>query len=231
MDPIMDTVVPAVVPQIFINIYPIAIIIAIVTAVIGLLGVILAKNDFQKVLLIQLVSYAMLLIVAAVGTDLAEALILPGLVVSLAEILLVSEILISREVTRRSEKGEYPRKVKLKFNPIKMEIVKTAIPVTSLVTILYGVILTGFTGGAVAGAGILIYLFVGKLRGFSHNFWEEMANISGVAWVLWILGFLLYFLNPQLWLVALFMSSGGIVIKVALKLGLLGMLGREEFNK
>ncbi len=230
MDPMIDAVVPAVVPQIFINMYPVAIIIAIITAVTGLLGIILAKSDFQKILLIQVVTYAMLLIVAAVGTDLAEALILPGLVVSLAEILVVSEILISREVTRRSEKGEDPRKLKLKFNPIKMEVIKTALPVTSVVTVLYGAILTGFTGGAVAGAGILIYLFVGKLRGFSHNFWEEMVGISGVAWVLWLLGFLLYFLNPQLWLVALFMSGGGIVIKVALKLGLLGMLGREEFN-
>ena len=35
--------------------------------------------------------------VAAVGTDLAEALVLPGLVVDLAEILAISEILMNRK--------------------------------------------------------------------------------------------------------------------------------------
>jgi len=58
-----------------------------------------------------------------------------------------------------------------------------------------------------------------------------MAGISGVAWVFWLLGFLIYFIAPQYWLVALFMSGGGIIIKVALKLGLLGILGREEYNR
>jgi len=222
----LDSIVPTVVPQIIINFYPIAILIAILTAVIGLSGVILERDDFQKILIIQIVTYAMLMIVAAVGTDLAEALILPGLVVSLAEILAVTEVLIFREYTKRGSE-----KPKLEYKPVDMEVLKTAIPMTSILCVIYGTILTGFTGGAVAGAGILIYLFIGKPRGLSHEFWEEMAGVSGLAWCLWLLGFLLYFLNPRLWLVALFMSGGGIVVKVALKFGLLGILNREEFNK
>lgn len=226
-----NTVVPALVPQLFVNFYPIAIIIAIIIAVIGFSGLILEKNDFQKILVIQIPILAMYLMVSAVGTDLAEALILPGMVVSLAELLAVSEILISREITRRTDRGENPRVLEFNFKPIKMEVLKTAVPITCIIFVVYGVILTGFTGGAVAGAGILIYLFVGQPKGFSNEFWEEMAGISGVAWIFWLLGFLIYFINPQLWLVALFMSAGGIVIKVALKLGLLGILGREEYNK
>lgn len=230
MDP-NSTVVPVLVPQIFVNFYPIAIVIAIIIAVIGFSGLILEKNDFQKILILQIPIMAMYLIVSAVGTDLAEALILPGMVVSLAEILAVTEILISRELTKREKKGKPRRAMKFKYEPIDMEVLKTAIPITCIVCVLYGVILTGFTGGAVAGAGILIYLFAGRAKGFSNNFWEEMAGISGVAWVFWILGFLIYFIAPQYWLIALFMSGGGIIIKVAMKLGLLGILGREEFNR
>ncbi|HIH62647.1 MAG TPA: DUF2105 family protein [Methanobacteriales archaeon] len=225
MDP--SSVVPNFVPQIITNFYPLAIIIAILTAAIGLSGVIIERDDFQKILIIQIVTYAMLIIVAAVGTDLAEALILPGLVVSLAEILAVTEVLIFREYIKRGI--SYPRLKE--YKPIDMEVLKTAIPMTSLLCVVYGTILTGFTGGAVAGAGILIYLFIGEPKGLSHDFWEEMSGVSGLAWCLWLLGFLLYFLNPRLWLVALFMSGGGIIVKVALKFGLLGILNREEFNK
>jgi energy-converting hydrogenase A subunit G len=213
------------------NFYPIAIIIAIIVAVIGLSGIILEKKDFEKILIIQIPILAMYIIVSAVGTDLAEALILPGMVVSLAEILAVSEILISRELTKREKIGKSPRILKIDYEPINMEVLKTAIPIICIVCVIYGVILTGFTGGAVAGAGILIYLFAGRPKGFSNEFWEEMTGISGVAWVFWLLGFLLYFIAPQYWLIALFMSGGGIIIKVALKLGLLGILGREEYNR
>ncbi len=226
-----QTVVPTLVPQIFLDFYPIAIVVAILVAVIGFTGLVLEKNDFQKMLLIQVPVLAMYILVSAVGTDLAEALILPGMVVSLAEILAVSEILISRELTRREKRGEPPRVLKFEYEPIDMEVLKTAIPIICIVCVLYGVILTGFTGGAVAGAGILIYLFAVKPRGFSNEFWEEMTGISGVAWVFWLLGFLLYFIAPEYWLIALFMSGGGIIIKVALKLGLLGILGREEYNR
>jgi energy-converting hydrogenase A subunit G len=228
---IANTVVPAHVPQIFVNFYPIAIVAAIIIAVIGLSGVILEKNDFQKMLIIQIPILAMYLIVSAVGTDLAEALILPGMVVSLAEILAVSEILVSRELTKRVDRGDSPRVMNFKYPTIKMEVLKTALPITSIIFVVYGVILTGFTGGAVAGAGILIYIFVGSVAGFPHKFWEDMAGISGVAYVFWLVGFLIFFLAPQYWLIALFMAGGGITIKVALKLGLLGVLGREEYNR
>ena len=54
-------------------------------------------------ILTDIVGIAMLIFVAAVGTDLAESLILPGLVVELAEILAISEILMSREMRKSRE--------------------------------------------------------------------------------------------------------------------------------
>jgi energy-converting hydrogenase A subunit G len=231
MDPLTEFIVPTVVPHLFVSLYPTLILVAITTAVIGFIGVLIEKIDLQKILVIQIVYFAMLVIVASVGTDLAEALILPGMVVSLAELLAVSEILISREYTRRSKNGQTPEIVKPSYVRIKMEVLDTALPVTSIIFVIYGAILTGFTGGAVAGAGILIYLFARQARGMSSHFWEEMAGISGIAWVFWLLGFLLFFLDSSLWLIALFMSGCGIIVKVGLKLGLLGILGREEINK
>ncbi len=230
MDPVTETIVPELVPQIFLNFYPIAIVVAIIVAVIGFSALILEKNDFQKILVIQIPILAMYFIVSAVGTDLAEALILPGIVVALAELLAVTEILIFREITKKEQKKEALEEFDFDFKPINMEVLKTAIPITCLVSVIYGAILTGFTGGAVAGAGILIYLFTGKISGIPHSFWEEMTGISGVAWCIWIIGFLLLFITPQLWLLSLFMAGAGIIVKVALKLGLLGILGREEYN-
>ena len=45
------------------------------------------KMSLNALILTDIVGVGMLILVAAVGTDLAEAIILPGLVVELAEIL------------------------------------------------------------------------------------------------------------------------------------------------
>ncbi|MCE7698450.1 MAG: DUF2105 family protein, partial [Methanobacterium paludis] len=78
-------IVPDVVSPLVVAIYTPAIIVGLIAALIGLLGISFEKNDLQVLILTDLVGIAMLIIVAAVGTDLAESLILPGLVVELAE--------------------------------------------------------------------------------------------------------------------------------------------------
>src|SRR5664280_1543200 len=92
--------VPDVVSPVVVAIYSPAVFVGIIVALIGLFGISIEKNDLQVLILTDIVGVAMLIIVAAVGTDLAESLVLPGLVVELAEILAICEILMSREMRK-----------------------------------------------------------------------------------------------------------------------------------
>ncbi len=112
-----------------------------------------------------------------------------------------------------------------------MEILHTAPTFLAIILIAYGVFLTGFTGGAVAGVGILFYVLSKTIRGVPSNIWQGVAGASGMAWVLWLVGFLIFFVAPQYWLLGLFMSSCGILVKVASKAGLIGVMAREEFKR
>lgn len=222
-----EVLVPNVVPQVVVSLYQPAIIVGLLTGFVGLLGIAFKKGDLTALILTDIVGVAMLLIVAAVATDLAEALILPGLVVELAEILAISEILMSREM-RKSEKPAAMIPLPLLLD---MEILDTAPTFLAIILIAYGAFLTGFTGGAVAGVGILFYVLSKTVRGVPSSIWEGVAGVSGVAWCLWIAGFLLFFVTPQYWLLGLFMSACGILVKVAAKAGLIGIIGREEFKR
>ena len=153
----------------------------LIVAFIGLIGIAMEKRDIQVLILTDIVGLAMLIVVAAVGTDLSEALILPGLVVELAEIMAISEILISREM-RKADKDTSFAPLPL---DIDMEIMTTA-----------------------------------------PNF-----TISGMSWCLWIIGFLLFFLLPQYWLLSLFLAALGLLLKVASKIGLIGIMMREEYGR
>lgn len=109
----------------------------------------------------------MIFVVSAVGTDLAESLILPGLVVELAETLAISEILLSREMHIIEQN---PKEVCLKalhysipFN-LDLEIMTTAPNFIALALIAYGIFLTGFTGGAVAGGEFYYMQFLKSKR-------------------------------------------------------------------
>ena len=82
----MLELVPSVVSPVVVALYVPAIFVGLIVALIGLFGISVEKNDLQVLILTDIVGIAMLIIVAAVGTDLAESLILPGLVVELAEI-------------------------------------------------------------------------------------------------------------------------------------------------
>ncbi|WJI08716.1 DUF2105 domain-containing protein [Methanobacterium sp. CWC-01] len=221
-------IVPEVVPQIVVSLYPVAIWVGVITGLIGLLGISFQKNDLSVLILTDIVGVAMLIFVAGVATDLAEALILPGLVVELAEIMAISEILLSREIRKssRSRKELAPTAL-----PLNMEILKTAPTFIAVLLIAYGIFLSGFTGGAVAGGGILFYVLSKSARGLPVELFEGLAGVSGIAWVFWIVGFLLFFVGPPYWLLGLMLSAFGLLIKVASKVGLIGMLTREEFKK
>ncbi|MEN6330107.1 MAG: EhaG family protein [Methanobacteriaceae archaeon] len=221
-------IVPEVVPQLVVSLYPVAIWVGIITGLIGLVGISFQKNDLSVLILTDIVGVAMLIFVAGVATDLAEALILPGLVVELAEILAISEILLSREMRKssRSRKDLAPTNL-----PLNMEILETAPIFIAVILIAYGIFLSGFTGGAVAGGGILFYVLSKSARNLPVELFEGLAGVSGIAWVFWIVGFLLFFVGPGFWLLGLMLSAFGLLIKVASKVGLIGMLTREEFKK
>lgn len=219
--------VPDVVSPVVVALYAPAIFVAIVIALIGLFGISVEKNDLHVLILTDIVGVAMLLFVSAVGTDLAESLILPGLVVELAEILAISEILMSREM-RKSNKEVDLIPTPLNFD---MEVLQTAPAFLAIILIAYGAFLSGFTGGAIAGGGILFYVMCQKVRGVPSGIWEGIAGISGLAWTLWLVGFLVLFVFPQYWLLGLMLAAFGVFIKVCFKVGLIGVMNREEFKK
>jgi energy-converting hydrogenase A subunit G len=223
----MLELVPPVVSPLVVALYVPAIFVGLIVALIGLFGISVEKNDLQVLILTDIVGIAMLIIVAAVGTDLAEALILPGLVVELAEILAISEILMSREI-RKTGNAVALIPTPLNFD---MEILQTAPVFIAIILVIYGAFLSGFTGGAVAGGGILFYVISLTMRGVPSTIWEGIAGTSGIAWCLWLIGFLVLFVFPQYWLLGLMLAAFGIFIKVAFKAGLIGIMNREEFRK
>ena len=220
-------IVPQFVPAFFQSMYVPVLYGGLIVAFIGLMGIAIEKRDIQILILTDLAGLAMLIIVAAVGTDLAEALVLPGLVVELAETLAISEILIAREM-RKAEGARSFAPMPLSMD---MEIMTTAPNFISLVLIGYGIFLSGFTGGAVAGGGIVLFALSRKVRGLPVVVIDGVGAISGISWCLWIIGFLLFFMMPQYWLLSLFLAAFGLLLKVASKMGLIGILMREEYGR
>ena len=225
---------PEFVPTMFLNMYLPAIYAGLIVGFIATMAIALKREEIHILILTDLVGLAMIFVVSAVGTDLAESLILPGLVVELAETLAISEILITREM-RIIENN--PRKMSKSSSlfpqpfALNMEIMQTAPNFIALVLIGYGIFLTGFTGGAVAGGGIVLYALSKKARGLPVLVVDGLAGVSGIAWCLWIIGFLLFFVVPQYWLLSLFLAACGLLLKVASKVGLIGLLMREDIDK
>ena len=228
-------VIPAFVPSAFINMYLPAIYAGLIIGFIGTMAIALKKEELHILILTDIVGLAMIIVVSAVGTDLAEALILPGLVVELAETLAISEILITREmrIIEGNPRRNLSKSASLFPQPfaLNMEILNTAPNFIALVLIGYGIFLTGFTGGAVAGGGIVFYALSKKARGLPVLILDGVAGVSGIAWCLWIIGFLLFFVTPQYWLLSLFLAACGLLLKVASKVGLIGLLMREDIDK
>ena len=119
-----------------------------IAAVISFFALVVEKDDLHRLLLLDLVEIPSLGIIALLGTDLAEALILPGLVVGIAELLALSQIYITKEGLR--EKA---------VQGLNIEVIQADAPlIISVLLICYGIVLSGFTGGGVAGLGVVFYI-------------------------------------------------------------------------
>ncbi len=227
--------IPPHVPAEFISMYLPAIYAGLIVGFIGSMAIAMRREEIHILILTDLIGLAMIFVVSAVGTDLAEALILPGLVVELAETLAISEILISREMHKieSDPRRNLTKSTSLFPQPfaLDMEIMTTAPNFIALVLIAYGIFLTGFTGGAVAGGGIVLYALSKKARGLPVLILDGIAGVSGIAWCLWIIGFVLFFVAPSLWVLSLFLAACGLLLKVASKVGLIGLLMREDIDK
>lgn len=197
------------------DIYQIGLSLTLVCVVISFWALMREQNDIHKLLLVDLVETVGLVMVALVATDLAEALILPGLVVGISELIALAEIYL------RKERLFVPVQ-----KPIQIEVMKTAPPIIALVLIIYGIILSGFSGGAVAGLGVVFYFMAVR---HSEQF-KLLETLSGYAWVLWIIAFFVFMILPQFWFIAVMISGGAILLKVTTKMSLIGTM-REKYEE
>jgi energy-converting hydrogenase A subunit G len=181
------------------------------SAVIGFGALAIEKDDLHRLLLIDLVEIASIGIIALIGTDLAEALILPGLVVGIAELLALSQIYLMKE-DLQDRPIRIPRIEVLQESPAPL--------ILSMILIVYGIILSGFTGGAVAGLGAIFFIAVRTRTENLHLL--ELA--SGFSWVLWIAAFFVFMFLPEYWYLALLGAAVGILIKVITKMSLMGVM-------
>jgi energy-converting hydrogenase A subunit G len=195
--------------------YSWGLLVVLIAAVAGFAALAFEKDDLHRLLLIDLVEIPSLGFIALLGTDLAEALILPGLVVGIAELFALSQIYLVKE-------GLQDRPVRA----LRIEVVQRspAPLVLSSILVVYGVILSGFTGGAIAALG-LIFLFLAK---DSADDLHLLELASGMSWVLWIAAFFVFMFLPEYWYAALMGAAIGILIKVVTKLALVGTMWGEQ---
>ncbi|MCF0226577.1 MAG: EhaG family protein [Methanobrevibacter sp.] len=227
--------VPTHVPEAFVSMYLPSIYAALIVGFIATMAIASKRREIHILILTDVVGFAMIMVVAAVGTDLAEALILPGLVVELAEIMAISEILLSREMHKIEANPHKKLKKSDSLLPMPfdfdLEIMHTSPNFIALLLIAYGIFLTGFTGGAVAGAGLIIYILSRKARGLPAITIAGLGGVSGISWCLWIIGFALLFLVPGYWLIGLLLAACGLLLKVASKIGLIGAIMKEDIDR
>lgn len=195
--------------------YSYGIFVVMVAAVIAFFALAKERDDLHKLLLIDLVEILSLGVIALLGTDLAEAVILPGLTVGIAELLALSQIYCTKEgIRQKPVKG------------LNIEVIaKADAPlILSIFLVIYGMILSGFTGGAVAGLGLIV-LFISRTYREDLNL-LEMA--SGISWALWIFAFFVFMFLPEYWFVALMGAAVGILLKVTVKMSLVGNMWGEQ---
>ena len=195
--------------------YSIGLLLVLVAGVIGFVALAIETDDLHRLLLLDLVEIPSLGIIALLGTDLAEALVLPGLTVGIAELLALSQIYITKE--------------RLKDKPVKglnIEVIRKAdAPVViSAFLVVYGLLLSGFTGGGVAGLG-LVFFFMS--RGYKEDL-NMLEMASGISWAIWIFAFFVFMFLPEYWFVALMCAAVGIVLKVTVKMSLVGTMWGEH---
>jgi energy-converting hydrogenase A subunit G len=195
--------------------YSYGLFVVMAAAVIAFFALSKERDDLHKLLLLDLVEIVGLGVIALLGTDLAEALILPGLTVGIAELLALSQIYCTKEGIRD-----------IPVRGLNIEVIaKADAPlIISLFLVVYGMILSGFTGGAVAGLGLVV-LFISRSYREDLNL-LEMA--SGISWALWIFAFFVFMFLPEYWFVALMGAAIGILLKVTVKMSLVGTVWGEQ---
>jgi energy-converting hydrogenase A subunit G len=194
--------------------YEIALPVVLVAVAIAFIALALEKDDLHRLLLTDLAEITGLAIIALVATDLAEALILPGLVVGISELMALSEVYLVKEGLTA-----VPKRM------MHLEVMDSAPAILAGGLVVYGIILSGFSGGAVAGLGILFWFFC---KGHDEAF-EIIETASGYAWALWIAAFFVFMIAPQHWLFAVMIAGGAILLKVMAKMALVGTMrgGRD----
>ncbi len=195
-------------------VYKIGISVAFIAILISFAAMIREKDDIHKLIIVDLIELTGLVVVALIATDLAEALILPGLVVGIAEMMAVSELWLAKEGLQRLPT---PQRADI-------EVLHTAPKIIGALLIAYGIFLTGFTGGLIAGLGLALF-FLGKN---TNEQFLASETASGYAWALWVMGFLIFFLFPSQWFFALMLAAVGIMIKVMAKIALVGTMRGDE---
>lgn len=189
--------------------YTLGLSVAALALVIGFMAIVRERDDLHRVLLTDLAEVISLVLIALVATDLAEALILPGLVVGISELMAVSEVYIAKEGLREPKRPAF-----------RIEVMDSAPGILALILVAYGIILSGFTGGAVAAVGVVFYFMC---QGHAEQF-ELIETVSGYAWAIWIGAFFIFMFLPQYWLFAVMMAGGAVLLKVMAKMSLVGTM-------
>ena len=189
--------------------YPLGLLVAFASAGIAFFALMRETDGLHRLLLTDLVEVVTLAFIALVGTDLAEALILPGLVVGVSELIALSEIFRIKEGYTRPP-----------TDTLQIEVMKTAPPILAALLVGYGIVLSGFSGGAVAGLGVIFYFLS---RNPSERF-EVIETASGYSWVLWIIAFFTFMILPQYWFFAVMLAGSAILVKVMAKMSLIGTM-------
>ena len=193
--------------------YTIGLIIALIAVIITFVAAFREKNDIHRIIIADLGEISVLVVIALVATDLAEALIIPGLVVGISELMAISEVYLIREHLNQPVKA-----------PFRIEVLDTAPTIIAAILVLYGIVLSGFTGGAVAGTGMVFY-FMGKKN--AERF-ALVETVSGYAWALWIVAFFIFMVIPEYWFFAVMLAGGAILAKVTAKMSLVGTMRGEK---
>jgi energy-converting hydrogenase A subunit G len=189
--------------------YSFALLAAFAAAAIAFYALVKEIDDFHRLLITDLVEIVTLAFIALVGTDLAEALILPGLVVGIAELIALSEIYRVKEGHTTPPRERF-----------RIEVLDSAPAILALVLVGYGIVLSGFSGGAVAGLGVIFY-FLSRRQ--SERF-ELIETASGYSWVMWIIAFFTFMVLPQYWFFAVMLAGSAILLKVMAKMSLVGTM-------
>jgi len=189
--------------------YSIGLFVAFAAAGLAFYALMRETDGLHRLLLTDLIEVVTLAFIALIGTDLAEALILPGLVVGVSELIALSEIYRIKEgYTLPPGSG------------LQIEVMESAPGILAALLVIYGIVLSGFSGGAVAGLGVIFYFLCRD----HHERFELIETASGYSWVFWIVAFFIFMVLPQYWFFAVMLAGSAILVKVMAKMSLIGTM-------